>query len=184
MHKGVNPVKIHVGLLPAQAQKQKIAGIRFNSSPHNATTRSQKRNNEWGTRRTAVWPALRWSARRPDRRAWRPRRRSQEYWRSGASGAAGTDRQANPSTKTKHNPVSHNPNSAPVAPKYKNPEVVQWRKNPYRGVHVAEEGGELVGGRHGGSCCVEHRAGEERRSSELVVGNPRAGAWNGNRVSD
>jgi len=46
MHEGVDPVKIHAGLVPAQAQKQQIAGIRFNPSPHNAMIRSQKQNNE------------------------------------------------------------------------------------------------------------------------------------------
>ena len=59
MHKGVDPVKIHDGLVPAQAQKQQIAGIRFNPSPHNATIRSQKTEQRVGTTHTAAWPALR-----------------------------------------------------------------------------------------------------------------------------
>lgn len=34
--------------------------------------------------------------------------------------------------------------------------------DPYRGVHVADQSGELVPGRHGGSCCDEHRAGKKK----------------------
>lgn len=69
-----------------------------------------------------------------------------------------------------------------MAPKYKNPAVVQRRETLTVAYMLLTRAASWFAADMAAAVAASTEQG--RRSSELVVGNPRAGTWNGNIASD